>query len=414
MVARFDMPFLGVLIGLVFVLTAAGGPEPSPQSAVPIRVIATSSSVDFPDEVVLTLEAESDARISEVRLYYRLGSRNVRVYGYPDFTPSTRVKADFRIKTGGSNYLPSGVDITYSYTIRDENGNAFETDSFTLEYKDPTFEWERIVRDELVVLYHDRPFDRVDEVAGDVAERTAEVKSLLGLETSKPQKAVIFNGTREASRSFPVISDRASQDGLYAGFAYGDYDLFVLVGLSRSGMVHEMTHLLIDEAIDSPFAVLPSWLNEGLAMYFEPGSGRRDSTVLRAAQRDELLSLRSMGSVPGQPSDVRLFYAQAQSIVHYMMETYGRERMGTMLRAINEGNRVDQAIQVAYGISIDDIELEWQGQLGGTVSATPAGDPGTLGTTAIIAGSAAIAVVAVIIRWLRRIMAGPVAEVDDP
>ena len=191
-----------------------------------------------------------------------------------------------------------------------------------------------------------------------------------------------------------------------------DYDLFVLVGLSLSGIVHEMTHLLIDEAIDSPFAVLPSWLNEGLAMYFEPGSGRRDSTVLRAAERDELLSLRSMGSVPGRPSDVRLFYAQAQSIVDYMMETYGPERMGTTLKAINEGNRIDQAVQVAYGMSLDDLEREWQGQLGGTVSATPAGDPGTLGTTAIIAGSVVIAVAAVIIRWLRRIMGGPVVE--DP
>jgi hypothetical protein len=406
------LKFATPLIGLVFVLTAAGGPELSPQMAVPIHVVSTSSSVHFPDEVVLTLEAESDARISEVRLYYRLGSRTVRVYGYPDFTPSTRVKADFRIKTGGSNYLPSGVDITYNYRIVDEDGNAFETDSFTLEYKDPTFQWKSIEHDGFVVLYHDRPFERVDEVAGDVAERLAEVKDLLGLETSKPQKAVIFNGSREASRSFPVISDRASQDGIYAGFAYGDYDLFVLVGLSLSGMVHEMTHLLIDEAIDSPFAVLPSWLNEGLAMYFEPGSGRRDSTVLRAAERDELLSLRSTGSVPGRPSDVRLFYAQAQSIVDYMMETYGPERMGTTLKAINEGNRIDQAVQVAYGMSLDDLEREWQGQLGGTVSATPAGDPGTLGTTAIIAGSVVIAVVAVIIRWLRRIMGGPVVE--DP
>ena len=408
------MKSAALLLGLVFVLTAAGTPEPSPQAAVPIRVIATSSSVDFPDEVVLTLEAESDARISEVRLYYRLGSRTVRVYGYPDFTPSTRVKADFRIKTGGSNYLPTGVDITYNYSIVDEDGNAFETDSFTLEYKDPTFQWKSIERDGFVVLYHDRPFERVDEVAGDVAERLAEVKDLLGLETSKPQKAVIFNGSREASRSFPVISDRARQDGLYAGFAYGDYDLFVLVGLSLSGMVHEMTHLLIDEAIDSPFAVLPSWLNEGLAMYFEPGSGRRDSTVLRAAERNELLPLRSMGSVPGRPSDVRLFYAQAQSIVDYMMESYGPERMGTMLEAINEGNRVDQAIRVAYGTSMDDLEREWQGQLGGNVSATPAGDPGTLGTTAIIAGSVAIAVAAVIIRWLRRIMGGPVVEDPEP
>ena len=407
------MPFLGVLLGLAFLFTAGDGPQGSPQQSVPISVVSTSSSIDFPDEVVLTLEAESDARISKVRLYYQLGSQSVRVYGYPDFTPSTRVKADFVIQTGGARYLPTGVDITYSYTIEDVDGHRVETDDFSLEYKDPAYEWERVEKGDLVVLYHDRPFDSVDAVASDVAERLDEIKALLGLEASKRQKAVIFNSSREARRSFPTISGRATQDQLYAGFAYGDYDLFVLIGLSRSGMVHEMTHLLIDEAIGSPFAVIPSWLNEGLAMHFEPGSRGRDSTLLRAAQQDELLSLRNMGSVPGRPGDVRLFYAQARSIVDYLMDAYEQDRMAAMLRAINDGVRIEQAVEAAYGMSLDDLDREWRGQLGGELSATSARDLGTLGTTAIIAGSVTVAVAAVIIRWLRRLMAGPVVEDDD-
>ena len=404
---------LSLLLGLAFLFTAGGGPQGSPQQSVPISVVSTSSSIDFPDEVVLTLEAESDVRISNVRLYYQLGSQSVRVYGYPEFTPSTRVKADFVIQTGGARYLPTGVDITYSYAIEDEDGHSFETDDFLLEYKDPAYDWKRVERGDLVVLYHDRSFDSVDGVATDVAERLEDVKQLLGLDVSKRQKAVIFNSSREAQRSFPVISGRATQDQLYAGFAYGDYDLFVLIGLSRSGMVHEMTHLLIDEAIGSPFAVIPSWLNEGLAMYFEPGSRGRDSTLLRAAQQDELLSLRNMGSVPGRPGDVRLFYAQARSIVDYLMDAYEQDRMAAMLRAINDGVRIEQAFEAAYGMSLDDLDREWRGQLGGELSANPARDFGTLGTTAIIAGSVTVAVAAVIIRWLRRLMTGPVVEDDD-
>ena len=407
------MPLLSVLLGLAFLITAGGGSQGSPQQSVPISVVSTSASIDFPDEVVLTLEAASDARIAEVRLYYQLGSQSVRVYGYPKFTPSTRVKADFVIQTGGARYLPTGVDITYSYAIEDVDGHRFETDDFSLEYKDPAYDWERIEKGDLVVLYHDRSFESVDAAASDVAERLEDVKGLLGLEASKRQKAVIFNNSREARRSFPVISGRATQDQLYAGFAYGDYDLFVLIGLSRSGLVHEMTHLMIDEAIDSPFAVMPSWLNEGLAMYFEPGSRGRDSTLLRAAQQDELLSLRNMGSVPGRPGDVRLFYAQARSIVDYLMDAYEQDRMAAMLSAINDGVRIEQAVEAAYGMSLDDLEQEWRGQLGGELSATSARDLGTLGTTAIIAGSVTVAVAAVIIRWLRRLMAGPVVEDDD-
>ena len=120
-----------------------------------------------------------------------------------------------------------------------------------------------------------------------------------------------------------------------------------------------------------------------------------------------------MGSVPGRPGDVRLFYAQARSIVDYLMDAYEQDRMAAMLSAINDGVRIEQAVEAAYGMGLDDLDREWRGQLGGELSATSARDLGTLGTTAIIAGSVTVAVAAVIIRWLRRLMAGPVVEDDD-
>ena len=74
-------------------------------------------------------------------------------------------------------------------------------------------------------------------------------------------------------------------------------------------MVHEATHLLLDRAVDSPLARVPAWLNEGLAMYFESDSYRREATVARAARDSALLRLGAMNTVPGRPEDVRQFYA---------------------------------------------------------------------------------------------------------
>ena len=378
---------LTTLIGVALLLTfgdgLSGDQTPAPRIQAPspiasitedvvrppesIRVLSTSASIDFPDELVLKLEAESDSRIERIRVDYQIGGQTVRTYGYPKFTPSNRVSADFVIETDGARYLPSGADITYSYTIENASGRTVKTDTLSLEYKDPSKEWERVEEGNLIVLYHDLPSDEVQRAARDVAESMERVKSLLAVEVSRPQKAVIFNSSREARLSFPVVSDRATREHLFGGFAYGDYDLFIMVGLNLSTMVHEMTHLLIDEAVDSPFAVIPAWLNEGLAMYFEPRQAGRDSALLSAARRGELMRLRNMGSVPGRPHDVGAFYAQARSVVRFMMDSYGQDRMSDLLRAIDGGLRIDQAVQDTYGMSLDDLEREWRVWLAGSI-----------------------------------------------
>ena len=86
--------------------------------------------------------------------------------------------------------------------IRDAQSNAFESERFYLEYKDPAFSWQRIQRGDLKVLWHDRPSDGVVKVAEDVSRRLEPVKRLLGLDTLRPMKAVILNSRREAGTQF--------------------------------------------------------------------------------------------------------------------------------------------------------------------------------------------------------------------
>ena len=402
------MALPSLAVSILVAMGASGGDvlSPSPQPGPPIRVVSNTYEIDFPNEVVFTLEAEANAEITGVTLFYRLGRQEVTIYGYPDFAPATHVTADFEIKTGGTNYLPSGVDIGYHYVIRDAAGNSFETETFHLEYKDSAFRWQRLRQENLVVLWHDRPIDEVAEVATYVNRRLQAVTELLGPDAASPMKAVILNSILEADQSFPLVSDAARRRHIYGGFAFGALDVFVLVGLNGDGMVHEMTHLMIDEAVDSPRARVPAWLNEGLAMYFESSSHGRAATLSRVA-RDRLLPLRSMSNQPGRPEDVRLFYAQSRSIVNHMMQTYGQERMAALLSSINGGASIEKAIQEAYGMGLEELEREWKGQVFADAWRAPWVDPGTSGTAFLLAGAVAVAVAAMVVRWLRHTVSSP-------
>ena len=408
------MPLLATILAALIALASPGGDQPLPspnQGVTPIRVISSSHSIAFPEEIALRLVAESDSPITSVRLVYQLGRQDTRIYGYPEFTPSSRIDADFRIKTGGANFLPSGVDVTYYYHIGDADGNEYDSERYSLEYLNPRYDWQRYRLPGLEVLWHDRPASEVHAAALDVNERLEQVRALLRLDETSTMKAVILNGQREAANSLPKVSDAATAGHLYGGFAYGAFDVFVLVGLGREGMIHEMTHLLIDDALTSPLGRLPAWLNEGLAMYFEGPNAWRERTVQDAYNRGRLMPLRSMGAVPGVPSDVRRFYAQSWSVVDFMVETYGTERMTALLGAIDSGMDTDEAVRVAYDMSLNELESRWKRQLGGGVIERLPADPGTVGTSLIIGGAVVVTLTAVLFRWLRNT---PDAEEAEP
>ena len=109
-----------------------------------------------------------------------------------------------------------------------------------------------------------------------------------------------------------------------------------------------------------------------------------------------------MGSVPGQPSDVHVYYAQSWSLVNFMVNAFGVERMSTMLNALNNGQPIDQAIQTAYGLTSLQLESGWRTQLRAAPSFSQTIDPGSFGTSIIITCAMLVTATVVTVRWLRR------------
>lgn len=371
-----------ILFAALALALLAFAPEPTPtpqqesgfsETRAPIRTLSSSYDIHFAERIVFRMEAEADASIEEVTFYYRLAGKDVVIFGYPKFEPGQRVTAEFEVDTGVSGFLPAGVDIEYHYVLVDAAGRRLETLPQRLEYLDPRFDWQRLDLENLAILWHDRSEGEVAAVARGVNERLADVKTLFGLGGVKPMKAIILNNPIEAERSFPMVSQTASDAHIFGGFAFSEYDLFVLMGLDEDGIVHEMAHLLLDEAIESRLVKIPAWLNEGLATYFERISQKRDGLVENAARDGGLLPLRAMGAVPGKVNDIILFYAQSREFVRYLVEERGAARMTALIHGLSAGTRLEQAVQDAYGASLSELENDWRAALG----AEPLPEPAT-------------------------------------
>ena len=338
---------------------------PSPDLSGPIRPVSATTEINFPHELVIKLQVEADEEIREITFFYRLGRQKTTIYGYPTFTPGTRVETEFRIGTGGGDFLPTGVDIEYYYVVRDAAGGRFESERAVIEYKDPSFDWQRAQEGDLAILWHDRPRRDVERVLADVAPRVEEIKSLFGLDEAGVMKAVIVNSRREARQSFPFISEAAAAGHLYGGFAFGEMGVFILHGLYPNGIIHEAAHLLLHEAVDSPLARVPSWLNEGLAVYSERQPGSEYERYLRnAIHNDQVPPLAGLRTFAGTPQETLRAYGQGHAVVRYMLAAYDPGLMAELFATIRTTHNFEQALIAVYGVSVPELDNEWRESVG--------------------------------------------------
>ena len=395
-----------MLVAVVALLgVAAGGgsdDKKGADAATSVRAVESGHRIEFPERVVINLSADAMPDVESVRLFYTLGGADARVYAYPkSFDNAGRLTAEFSIKTGNGGFIPQGVDFEYYYVFTDSRGRESESERFTFEYLDPSQDWRRIEYEDFTIIFHDRSQRAVRSVASRASIRMARVKTLLGLDGDYDFKAVIINSRGEVANSFPPISQTSQDVSLYAGFAFGAYGALTLAGLGQDGLVHELTHLMVSEALGSGPGRIPAWLNEGIAMYFEPNGGGGESDVRRAYRGGDLIPIRQMRAVPGRPEDVHLFYSQSDSIVRFMGATFGEERLSGLFAELADGKSIERALDSTYGLTVEELDAAWRVYLSGRGSFLEDANPAALGTSAIIGGAILASATVAVVRWIK-------------
>jgi hypothetical protein len=360
------MKRLLVLLGLaVLFLGTIVSPTASAQGG--IEVTATDVVNSFPEEVVFRLSAHSEATIEEVTLHYEILPDGVMAYGRPDFTPAERVQVDFHLKGNDPprSYLAPGAQIDYFWEVEDGAGNKLTTEPATFVYEDIRFSWESASEGNVSVYWYDGSRSSAESSLEVARETLDEMSALLGVTIDYPVKIWIYDSYEDMLPALVQRSEAHAQRVVVLGERVSS-DTVLLQGEGAGDTLrHELTHIVTHVAGEGPYGSLPTWLDEGTAMYgqSEPGEGYT-SALDRAVERDSLLSVRSMTSPTGDASKVSLFYGQAWSLVDFLIETHGPTKFAELFATFKEGSTVDKALLKVYGFDQDGFEDAWRASLG--------------------------------------------------
>jgi hypothetical protein len=122
-------------------------------------------------------------------------------------------------------------------------------------------------------------------------------------------------------------------------------------------LVHEVTHVVFNDATDNPFHEPAKWLNEGLASWAESQSADDErSEVEFEASTEGLFAFEAIAEqFPIGERGARLAYAQGATMVDMIVAEHGREAVAEIAAAYRDGASDSEALREGTGLSADEL-----------------------------------------------------------
>lgn len=330
---------------------------------------STTASATLPESIDFTLDASADAAIEVVDLEF--GTEHIYDCASSSYTSvrldvdtATEITTSWEWDMRRTGSIPPGSTVWWRWRLRDVEGNEYRSERNELAYEDDRFDWQSHQFRNITLYWHAGGADFGERLADALADGFRNID--LGRELVQPIKAYIYESAEDVRGAILFAQQWTG------GLAFGSENTLLITvspaGFERDvpGVVHELTHLRVNEITFNCFGHLPRWLSEGLATYSEgPLAGFLQAPLDEAIAADQVVSIRSLNSsFPAADSGATLSYGQSRSIVAYLIDRYGWPKMQELLDVFSEGSTFDGAFQRVYGMDLSQVEDAWRDSVG--------------------------------------------------
>jgi hypothetical protein len=263
-------------------------------------------------------------------------------------TPNTRVRYSWRATQDGR------------VTVSDEASLLYDDDRPGLDWRSQGF------GEATVHWYGDT--ESLARGLGELADgATSGAEALLGHEMSGPVDIFVYGnpehmfgalgpGAREwtGAATYPALRT------IFMARGSGNQDYL------ESTLVHEVTHVVFNDATDNPFHEPAKWLNEGLATWSESGSAAQErSDVEFEANGGGLFAFEAISEqFPIGERGARLAYAQGATMVDMIIAEHGREAIARIAEAYRDGASDSEALEAGTGLSSEALYASFYDEFG--------------------------------------------------
>jgi hypothetical protein len=353
------------LIILVFCLFLAILSPALVQAQSGLTIVSSSAEAVFPSQLSFSLSARSNVNITDIRLCYtvdQISFAQVTSEVYIEFTPSTTVDVSWSLEMVKIGGLPPGSTVEYWWRVKDASGSKVETAPVQVRFDDTRYQWRNLTEGKVTVYWYKGDDSFAQELMAVAQQALEKLAADTGAELEKPIELYIYADANDL-RGAMVYPEEWT-----GGVAFTRYGIMAIgiapgnIDWGKGAIVHELTHLVVHQMTLNPYAGLPTWLDEGLAMYSEGLLGPEFTTYLsKAIAGNSLISVQSLSSpFSAYGEGAYLSYAESYSIVEFLITNYGRDKMLELLSTFRQGSSYDGALAKVYGFDMGGLDRLWR------------------------------------------------------
>ncbi len=360
-----------ILLLLVIGLIQFTAPSELSAQGLETTIISNEALVDFPESIVFRLELDPSTQISEATLNYQLGLHSC-------LDAATQVPVEVSDSTlewtwvmSRSGNPPPGAQVEWYWTITDTAGNTITTPEQQLIIEDERFDWRTLDSKDpnTPIRLHWYEGDEVGAELLQAAESgLVRLQEDTGIKLGSDVEFFIYGNTADMREALLYVQEWAG------GIAFTEYNI-ILIGVppslvdtwGTSTVQHELAHLVIGQFARSCLGGdLPTWLSEGLAVYAEGEPTEQiQGDIETGINENAFQPVRSLnGAFPARDTAATSAYSQSYSLVAYLLETYGQEKMQELLLVLADAAGYDAALEQVYGFNADGLETAWRAAIG--------------------------------------------------
>jgi len=330
-----------------------------------LTILDSSTEAEFPSRLSFNLSAQSDVDITNIRLHYvvdRASFTQVTSEVNIEFVPSSTVNAEWTWDMRKAGGLPPGASMDYWWTVEDANDNKVETTPVRVQFDDDRYDWHSLAEGNVTLYWYQGELPFVQQLMATAQQALARLAEDTGAYLEKPAKIYIYANASDllGAMIFPQEWTGGVAFPRHGNIAIGISP--VNLNWGKRAVAHELAHLVIHQMTFNPYGDLPTWLDEGLAMYAEGELGAQFAAFLdKAITENSLLSVRSISSpFSAHARESYLSYAQSYSLVEFLIDNYGQGKMLELLNTFRQGSSYDAALEKVYGFDTEGLDILWQ------------------------------------------------------
>jgi hypothetical protein len=263
------------------------------------------------------------------------------------------------------NVLRPFVTLTFWFEVTLQNGQTIKSDNYRVQYLDDRFTWQQQEDGMLRVHWYEGDAAFGDALM-DVTRRSfSAVNTLIPAPLDSPLNVYVYASTADLQSALFLGGE--NWQGGHANPKLGVVMVAVTPGAEQSIdmetlIPHELAHVMLYRSVGDGYSSLPVWLNEGIASLAElyPNPDYEQALTI-ASKNNSLLPIANLcDTFPLDASRAFLAYAESQSFVRFLRDSYGTPALFSLTSAYGDGLSCDQGVVRALGTSLVSLDTRWR------------------------------------------------------